>query len=410
MFKDFWGFLLIKDGVNYLLESSDESGEEIDIIKTLPFEAKSLQKISDKSGTVYYKINEVVPKRIREEQVFSPQEFVNNLCLLEHSNNDHRKLLVMIALANLWDRSYQRIATPPGFGKDSVVDMFNGLFGDCGTVESPTLAKLEDRAAVLKWLVCNEVVDITRDQWNLIQNFLLPAACHKNEVTKHSRAFKNVGEIIDVSRFSLSMFYNDIVEYPDHRVYFDVVTKGAVKDRFPAFRLHGKYTEDFNSMKHVNVDTYVKDNMTWYINMVRTFLFYRTNFHSFVKKFDDSKLMPLDGRDKTNIARILKVVAFYSKDQKEFDHYVGIINNSMIDYIEMLSWVPFVKKLGGGSTDESKEVRDQVDDQVDEYRKKLRLAPTSKDKIAQIKRWMYGDNAPSNMDHVALENFEKDIL
>jgi len=233
---DFWGYLLIKDGVNYLIESTDGEGEEIEIMKLLPVDAQDLQKVADTKGKVYFKVCKPVPRRIRPEKAYTPKQFIDNLTLIKHSNPRHQKLLAMQALSQLWDRSYYRVSTPPGFGKDSMVDTCNSLFGGCRTVESPTIAKLEHEASVLKWLVANEVVDISKEAYDIIQNFLLPAGAHKNEITKHSRAFGGVQEVIDISKFSLSLFFNDIIEYPIAKKYFDNMTKGAVKDRFPAFR------------------------------------------------------------------------------------------------------------------------------------------------------------------------------
>jgi hypothetical protein len=408
IFEDFWGYHLIKDGVNYLIESSDASGEEIDIFNLIPIDANDLKKIADTKGNVYYKVCRPTPRRIRPEKTLSPREFIDNMTLLKHSNPNHQKILTFMALSQLWDRSYYRIATPPGFGKDSVVDIFGSFYGGCGTVESPTIAKLEDRASVLKWLVANEVVDIPKEAYDIIQNFLLPAAAHKNEITKRSRAFQNVAEIIDISKFSLSLFYNDILEYPDVKKYFDSVTKGAVKDRFPAFRFYGQYQEDFNSMKTVDVNAFVKENMEWYINMVRAFLYYKENYQQYLHKYNTEKLNKVSGRDAINLGRLLKIADFYSQSQEEFDSWIEEINKAMEDYVVMLQipkvWEPFVKKITNGEND------DYAQDQIEQYKKKLRKLNTSQEKIEQIKKWLNGDKIPEQVKDQRVWEFEKELL
>jgi hypothetical protein len=350
---EFWGYHFIKDGQNYLIKSQDEQGREINIKELLPIKAENLLMVADSQGTkhnVYYVVNKPVPKRIPSEKCHTPKEFIDNLCLLKHSKPEHQKLMYMMALSQLWDRSYYRISSVAGAGKDNTVDTCMGLFGNCGTIESPTIAKLEDRATVLKWLVCNEVVDIEKAAWDIIQQFLLTAGARKNKITKHSRAFKNVQEIIDVRDFSLSMFYNDIDHYPDAKTglfkpYFDDTTKKAVRDRFPAFRFYGGFTENFNSMSRINIKKFVEDNFDWYVDMVKSFTFYKENFHDYLNNWSEEKLMEFKGRDATNMGVLLKIVDFYCESQEEFDKWMIIINEAVLDYITMLDFPKTYKKL-----------------------------------------------------------------
>ena len=346
---DFWGYHLIKDGINYLIKSSDNEGNEIDIRTLLPIEAHDLLKVADSKGNVYLQVNRPIPKRIEPKKVFTPKEFVDNLCLLNHTNPKALKLMTFMGLSQLWDRSYYRIASIPGFGKDGVADVLGHLFGNCATIESPTIAKLEDRATVLKWLIVNEVVDIQKADWDIIQQFLLSAGARKNKITKHSRAFKNVMEIIDVSKFSLSLYYNDVDCYPDaknvFKPYFDDITKKAVRDRFPAFRFHGGFDENFNSMSRTNVSRLVENNTDWYVSMIQTFTYYKHNFHTFIHNWNDDKLLTMKGRDVTNLGVLLKVVDMYCDTQAEFDEWLVYINESMMDYVEMLGYPKAYKKL-----------------------------------------------------------------
>jgi len=409
LLADFWGYLLIKDGVNYLIESTDANGEEIEIMKLLPVDAQDLQKVADTKGKVYFKVCKPVPRRIKPEKAFTPKQFIDNITLTKHSNPRHQKLIAMMSLSQLWDRSYYRVSTSPGFGKDSIVDTCNSLFGGCRTVESPTIAKLEHEASVLKWLVANEVVDISKDAYDVIQNFLLPAGAHKNEITKHSRAFGGVQEVIDISKFSLSLFYNDIIEYPVSKKYFDNMTKGAVKDRFPAFRFYGWYEEDFNSMSQVNVDQFVKDNMNFYVDMVRTYLYYSTNYHSELKHFKTDKLFKMSGRDATNLGRLIKIVNIYCDSQEEFDSWLITINECMEDYITMLSmtryWTPFVKKISGDKKEGEED--EYVQDILDNYRKKLRKLGPAQNQIDQLKKWLDKDELPKATEDKVVWDFEK---
>jgi hypothetical protein len=379
--RDFWGYLFIKDGENYLIESSDDKGEELNIKSLLPIEGRDLEKVADTKGNVYYLVRKPVPKVIRGEPKYSVREFIDNMTMLEHTNPPHQKLLMMMAMSQLWDRSNYRVSSTPGFGKDSVVDLSNNMFGGCSTIETPTAAKLEERANVLKWLAVNEAVEISKEAWDIIQQFLLTTGAHKTEVVKRSRAFGTIGEVIDISTFSVSLFYNDIDCYPNTDKYFDFVTKSAVRDRFPAFRFWGILKEDFDSMKHINVDSFVKDNLQWYIDMVKSFTYYKENYNSYLHNYDQSKFMKHKGRDKTNMSKLLKVIDCYSENQKEFDKWADVVNESMMDYVEMLKYPKVIKNVQEKTTPED----------FEEIQKQVKNINLFKDKILFLKSKLNGN-------------------
>ena len=349
---NFWGYEFNKDSVSYLISSTDDNGEEIDIGKMLPILPQDPMKVAKPSGEVYFWIRRPVSVRFKPEQNHTPKQFIDTLSCFNHENPTHYKLMWMMALSQMWDRSYYRLSTNPGFMKDGVVDICASLFGGCGTVESPTIAKLEDRASVLKWLVVNEVVDISKGDWDIIQQFLLASAAHKNEVTKHSRAYQNVKEIIDMSMFSLSLYYNDIDCYPDPNKYFDMVSKKAVKDRFPAFRFWGKVTQDFNIMRHVNIEEFVKQHLDYYKKLLFSYTYYKDNYHKHLHKWNTGRLMSLDGRHATNLGRLLKVVDFYCDTQEEFDGWMDVINKSLLDYHDMIEHIKIVERFKKQKGDE----------------------------------------------------------
>jgi len=304
---NFWGYLFVKDGKKYLISSTGDNGEEIDIAKMLPILPKDVEKVANMKGEVHFLVHKPVSVRFKEVMKHTPKQFINALSSLSHTSEKYQKLMWMMSLSQLWDRSYYRISSPAGTGKDSTVDICNSLFGDCGTVESPTIAKLEDRASVLKWLVVNEVVDLGRAEWD----------------------------------------YNDIDHYPDaQKKYFDMTTKSAVLDRFPPFRFYGKFTEDFNALGAIDVDTLVENNFEKYKDMLYTYHYFKSNYRKHLHQYDRSKLMKTQGRYATNINKLLNIVDLYSDTQAEFDEWVELINTSLEDYYCMVhTYIPTVKSF-----------------------------------------------------------------
>lgn len=308
-------------------------------IEALPIQIVGTPNKYSLKGEVYYFLEKsnIRTARFKPEKTMSFKEFVNTLTSLSHSNQQHYRLLGMINLTQMLDRANFRIATPAGFGKDSTVDIMGHLFGEAHTIENPTIAKLE-MMTYAKLLAVNEVVDISTGEWRNIEQFLLATGAFKNKVTKRSRGYGGVGEILNTSRLSLTLMYNDINHYPDKTKYFDEVTKAAVKDRFPPLRLHGTFTQDFNKIAEINIEEYVQERISKYVGIIRSFYYYKENLFNEMHYFKLPTLSGVPERWKTNIGRLLKIIDAYSEDQKEFDSWVSTLFSAMKDYTEMLKY------------------------------------------------------------------------
>jgi len=296
-------FILIKDNTKYLLPSEYK--------KHLPLVAVHKMKVAV-NDTAYYFLKKVKPAAFTSYRAMSFRNLIDKLSTFNHSNNQHYKLLWLMIITQMIDKANFRVATNPGFGKDSVVQIANSLFGNAISVVSPTIAKLEF-LTFAKLLAVNEVNDIKADQWRDIQQFLLDVGDMKSETAKRSRATNGVSEILDLSELSLMLYYNDITDYPNAEdKYLDFVTKKAVLDRFPALRLYGEMTEDFNKIKDVDVKELVDNSRKDYESLIRSVTFYKNNFmkelHGWKCKSEFSKLSE---RGKLSIGKLLRFVDLY---------------------------------------------------------------------------------------------------
>lgn len=358
---NFWGWKFEKDGKKYLLASrrdiKDNDGkiistEEIKIEELLPIIAGDLQKVSIR-GEVYYKINKVSSAKFKSIKCMSFRELIDTFCSLEHSNPKHQKLYWFLATASMFDRCNFRVSTPPSFGKDSGVYTIGSLVGSAATIENPTLAKLE-WMTTYKWLVVSEIVDISKPEWKIIEQFLIATGAHKTEVTKHSRAMlSGVKDILKLKNFSLSLIYNDITDYPEMKDYIDFISKKAVLDRFPAFRLYGNYLEDFNQTIATDTNKFIKEHFNDYMELIYTFTYYKDNILKELKRFNADKLVDMPQRWKTNIGRLLMIIDLYCQSQEEFDEWIEVINDSIKDYKDMLDFPTLLKQLSSKGGDQS---------------------------------------------------------
>ena len=268
--------ILHKDGKRYLMPST--------IIDSLPIKIKGSPIIYSYKDDVYRYLDpksNIISMPSKAEMKMSFRAFADYLSSFEHTGSERGdfKLYIFMILAQMYNRVNFRISTTAGFGKDSIVEIMGALFGDAHTIENPTIAKLE-KMTFVKLLAVNEVIDIKGEAWRDIEQFLLATGALKNKVLKRSRASAGVGEELDISKFSITLMYNDIDHYSPKTKYFDKITKKAVKDRFPSFRLCGRLTQDFNEVNSMNKRTIVMDNYNFYTDLVHTFTYFKKNFYN----------------------------------------------------------------------------------------------------------------------------------
>lgn len=370
---NFWGYVLEKDNIKYLLPSKDTDGKEIDIRNVLPLRAKTTLKVATK-GQAYQWIRQSATARFRSEKRMSFRQLIQKLASLGHTNKEHQTLMWFIGMASMMDRFNCRISTPAGFGKDSVVDIVGNLIGGANTIENPSIAKLEFETAKT-WLMVNEAVGVRKADWEMIEQFLLATGAKKTEVTKRTRSGSSgVPELLDISNFSLGIAYNDIDHYIDMDRYFDFVTKEAVKDRFPPFRLYGRYKEDFGSIRSINVKTFAEQHKNEYLDIIYTYHYYKDNVYTEMHRWSLDKLPQLSPRWEENIKVLLKYVDLYCETQEEFDYWITVIINTIEDYKEMLRYPSLFKTL---STKKTREYTDPVSGLVSkeyqDYMNKLKV-------------------------------------
>lgn len=342
---NFWGYQFLKNGKKYLLSATDKTGKEINLQDKLPIIIGKTQKVASR-GVAYYRIVNPISAKFTEKRSTTFKQLLNFFASLEHTNKRHQTLEWMFGFASVFGRTNYRISTPPGFGKDSTVDILGNLLGKCCTIESPTPAKLEERATVSKWLRINEVVDIAKGDWDVIQQFLLAAGAGKPKITKRSRAHGIVKEEIDISSLSISLAYNDIDCYTDMSTYLDFNSKKAVIDRFVAVRLYGKIVENFNK---TNLgDDFTKIHFEDYKELLYNLAYWKSNYRNSLHGYDRSSLNSeyfKDGRDLNNINVLLDIIDCYSDNQEEFNSWVKELNRSHQDYLEMIKYPKVLNKF-----------------------------------------------------------------
>jgi hypothetical protein len=388
---NFFGWIVTKNGVSWLVPNTDDNGTPVKIKDIFPLVPTKYEEVGYQSkGYRLVKSYQVV--KYKSDNRLGMRALVDKLSDTPHSNPKHRKLLVMAILSQVFSRSYYRFSSPPGFGKDSIVDTLGLLIGGCATIENPSVPKLEREASIRTLCGLNEVVGLTRSQWVDMSKFMLAACAYKPSITKRTRAFGGVGETINLRKFSMSLFYNDITSYTDLKtIYFDDLAEEGIRDRLPAFRLWGNFTWDFNRVNNINIVSFVEEHWDDYLDIIYTITYYKDNLHN-TNKYSFN-LNNMSQRWKRSIGILLMVIQEYSESQKEFDEWLQLINDSLIDYKAMIVYPSLLESL-------KKKIGDK---EFSKYSEKLISMNTFTERIRFIDKLLMGE--PVNNDNKDLKVF-----
>lgn len=332
---NFWGWVATRDGINWLIPLHSAEGSERVVKDILPLVPTKWDTVSFKNKS-FRLITDYTSVSFRREKRMSMRDLVNRLSSIPHSNPKHRKLLLMAVLSQVCSRAYFRFSSPPSTGKDSTIDLFGALVGDCITLENPSIAKLELHAATKRVTGLNEVVGLSRSQWEDVGKFMLASCAFKSKISKRTLSHGVVGNEIDLRGYSISVFYNDIDCYPDKKVlYFDGLAEEGIRDRLPALRLFGGFEYDFNSVERIDVPSFVREHWDEYMNIIYTLLYFRDNFPSCKYSYSFSSV---PARWKRSLGVLQCVVSEYSESEAEFLSWMKVIESCIVDYRAMLEY------------------------------------------------------------------------
>ncbi len=352
---NFWGWRLRKGNKIYLISiyDSNDTNIEIDLRDILPLKINSSRKVAHNQD-VYHEVTNYSTAKFRPKKHYELSEVVKLLTSLPHSNVMHYKINMMRELASYMYSFCSRLATPPGFGKDSTTQLFNTLFGKFHVIEEPTKPKFYYEISICNKLVLTEISSWSSASWRLVEPTLLNSSDGKKEVQKSSRAGFGVGDTINISGLSIDLFYNDIDKYPDTKKYIDFRGNDAVPDRFIPFRFHGRITQNFSEWAALDSEKIARDNIEEYRKIIESIEYYKVNSSKMMHGYSRDKVSYPNKQSRsrwlTHLYYFLNVVDMCSNSQEQFDAWVIQINKCIFDYDEMLKYpdnLPmFYAKLG----------------------------------------------------------------
>ncbi len=303
------GYILKKDLKQYFLQSS--------LIEKLPIRIKHTKRFVHAGNVLHYLIDPV-SIIMPESDELSFRELIDGFCNFIHTNPTHFTLAKIMFVAGYVSRVNYRLATPFGFGKDSIIDALRDLTDNCARIDKATFAKLE---YVLRFpfIVCNEVAGLTPTEKKEFEGFGLSAGAFANKYTKRSRKSKGTKEIYDISKLSLGFTYNIAKYYREiGRESFDDAFPKQFLNRFLPAKMDG-YIDVAQFKKDGEMDFVIecKKNMDFYKAIIQklTWLINHPPKPKYVQKYQFNKR---EGRWERSFDTICLYISLYAKDKSEF--------------------------------------------------------------------------------------------
>ena len=340
VYENFWGYVFKDNANKYLIDSHGRDGNEIVLKDILPIVPTKTQKVSYK-GEVYFWIKDYDTVEFAKQNKMSVKEIVENLFPFEHTHQEDKVLLSSLLLTMYYGRCNFRISTAPGAGKDSLIEVMSDLLGQATAIANPTTPKLEFLSMTNKLIAINEVVGLTNNDWQEIEQYILDVAADKPTIPKRSRGHGGVGEFINISELSLALFYNEAIDYTEDAKFVDSMSKSSVIDRLPAMRFRGRLIQNFNDINRYDVKELVKDNFDYYVNLIHSLEYWgdRINKVFSEKGYDISVTNPkYEGRWSSNLMEYFKFLAMYADSKEEFEQLKQKVYDRLEDYEYMVKY------------------------------------------------------------------------
>lgn len=377
---NFAGYVFTKEAKNYLVQSFDPSkmpneGQRINIKDILPIKIdKDSAHPKAVKNTVYEVATSITPVRHEPAKKMSYKELVDSLAAFHHSNKKQYKLWWMVVLGAYFRRCYARISTAPGFGKDSAIKILELLKGRANSINAEvSRAKLEFLTNQ-KVLGITELANLTPDQFGDIERFLLDVGDDRPTIPKRSRGYQGVGEILDVTDFSVLLLYNDLYCYSEKDGYFDNRAQEAVDDRFPPLCFNGTIDDKrLVGLEDEDLSQLAEDNMGTYRKLLQSMEYWEQNFEDEQNRDWTASFDYSSGRWRKNMKRMAKSINLYAESKEEYDEYVNLLKARVDEYDLMLQYPSIYDATVDGLPSQAINNLDKKLEGVHHYDSKIRI-------------------------------------
>jgi len=300
---------------------------------------------------VYHVVKKCNSVKIYANGDMSMREFVDSWFDLEHTSPEDLLLCKLLVVTAATNRSYFRICTGAGFGKDGVVNNLIEITGKGKNISTASPAKLfqliDDGFTMF-----NELSGFGGEKLSTFQQFFLTTGEMGTNVYQHGTTGSDkTRSSADISDYGWIMAHNDPEYYISKgKPVFEQMFTSAVFNRvFPVY-LRGTVADKHDFMSaDKNFSKLVEEGMQDYKAWIGKFNWLKENMKKTkckyqVKDYDFS----VPGTDLgaarfwNNMNKLAITVSEYAKDEEEFHKIMDAVYERHKDYIKRITDLGFM--------------------------------------------------------------------
>ncbi|MGM0641490.1 MAG: hypothetical protein ACQESN_08730 [Thermotogota bacterium] len=314
-----------------------------EIIHQMPFKITQSKKIIFR-GKVYHLVIGTDSKKMEADDTLDTKTLVDYIFPAKHTSSDDLLLCKLICILTATTKSFFRISTRQGFGKDAVANNIISLVGHGTNVGDASAAKLA--TLIDEWFTYfNEVSGYAGAERDELQKFFLRNGDPKNNTYQHKTTGSEVTyPVYDTSNYGFTVFYNLPSYYMNKGIpFFDTMFLDSVLYRIFPVLLKGQVNDPNFVNAQYDARQIIIDNIEDYKKVVGKLIYLRDNLADEVVKFDLSKYNfkvsnnEEIGRWNTQFINFAKIVQLYTDfKEKEFYKIMDLMYSRHKDYIKEL--------------------------------------------------------------------------
>jgi len=305
----------------------------------LPIRVKEYEELKHKEDVVFNPTS-VSSFKIEPEQRLEVRQMIDDFVPFKNTHPDQWFIMKLVALVSYTGRTFICVATEPGFGKSGIYRVLNAITSKTPVFKPRSIPGVLNKITSTGVIVFDEAHKSKKEVKEIMEEFTLCLGDGSPEYINGAMKSHRTQNNYDCILQSITYLYNNINCYKNpEKDYFEMIFSNnkAIDDRLLKLKLDGKLTQSFT--RDFDIESVAIENKMYYIDFMKTLLWLQEYKQTgdYELRYMNRSILKLDNRKQAVYNEILWLLDMYCVDQKEFDKYVGLIDQAVISYKEMVS-------------------------------------------------------------------------
>ena len=305
----------------------------------LPIKVKEYEEWKYREDVVFVPVKPI-GFRIKPEHKFKFKEMIDAFAPFDHTEPDTHTLMKITAFMGDIGRTYTCMVTEPNGGKSSIYKLLHAVTNRCPVYQPRSIPGCMNKITGNGNIVWDDIINVPADARKAMEDMSMQIADGSTMYINGAIKSHQTKSKYHTPLQSLTFLYNNTSNYqnPDKK-YFDVIfeNNGAMDDRYLKMYFKGRMIQRFH--RDFDIIGTAKDNQQYYINIAKELVWLQELKQSsgYVRRYTHNSILTLKSRKRLTYDEICWGIDMYCSDQGEYDKFVSLLDQSILDYKEMIT-------------------------------------------------------------------------